>query len=71
MTCGSGQTAKQSMQSLQALRLSAEIFTTAALKRVRDGEEANYITAALGVYLSLFNVFQSLLLLLGIGGQED
>jgi modulator of FtsH protease len=42
------------------------------LKRVRDGEETNYISATLGVYLSLFNVFQSLLALLGIfGGERD
>jgi modulator of FtsH protease len=42
------------------------------LKRVKDGQETNYITATLGVYLSLFNVFQSLLSLLGIfGGSED
>jgi len=42
------------------------------LKRVRDGEETNYITATLGVYLSLYNVFQSLLALLGIfGGDRD
>ncbi len=42
------------------------------LKRVRDGHETNYITATLGVYLSLYNVFQSLLALLGIfGGNSD
>jgi modulator of FtsH protease len=41
------------------------------LKRIKDGEETNYITATLGVYLSLFNVFQSLLALLGIGGSSD
>ena len=41
------------------------------LKQVRDGHETNYITATLGVYLSLFNVFQSLLLLLGIGGSSE
>jgi len=41
------------------------------LKRVQDGEETNYITATLGVYLSLFNVFQSLLALLGIFGGDD
>jgi modulator of FtsH protease len=40
------------------------------LKRVRDGEETNYITATLGVYLSLYNVFQSLLALLGIFGGD-
>ena len=41
------------------------------LKRVQDGHETNYITATLGVYLSLYNVFQSLLMLLGIGGSRD
>lgn len=47
-------------------------FILVDLKRVRDGEETNYITATLGVYLSLYNVFQSLLSLLGIfGGQSD
>ncbi len=42
------------------------------LKRVQDGEETNYITATLGVYLSLYNVFSNLLALLGIfGGERD
>ncbi len=42
------------------------------LKRVKDGEETNYISATLGVYLSLYNVFQALLSLLGIfGGERD
>ena len=41
------------------------------LKRVQDGYETNYITATLGVYLSIYNVFQSLLALLGIFGGRD
>lgn len=41
------------------------------LKRVQDGHETNYITATLGVYLSIYNVFQSLLALLGIAGSRD
>jgi modulator of FtsH protease len=42
------------------------------LRRVQNGEETNYITATLGVYLSLYNVFQSVLALLGIfGGDAD
>jgi modulator of FtsH protease len=41
------------------------------LKRVRDGEETNYITATLGVYLSIYNVFQSLLALFGIAGSNE
>jgi modulator of FtsH protease len=40
------------------------------LKRIVDGGETNYITATLGIYLSLFNVFQSLLSLLGIFGGD-
>lgn len=41
------------------------------LKRVQDGHETNYITATLGVYLSIYNVFQALLSLLGIFGGDD
>ena len=41
------------------------------LKAVRVGHETNYITATLGVYLSIYNVFQSLLMLLGIFGGDD
>ncbi len=42
------------------------------LKRVRDGLETNYITATLGIYLSVYNVFQSMLALFGIvGGSDD
>ena len=41
------------------------------LKRVQDGLETNYISATLGVYLSLYNVFQSLLALFGIFGGRD
>ena len=40
------------------------------LKRVQDGEETNYISATLGVYLSIYNVFSNLLALLGIFGGE-
>ncbi len=42
------------------------------LKRVQDGTETNYITATLGVYISVYNVFSNLLALLGIfGGERD
>ena len=40
------------------------------LKRIVDGGETNYISATLGLYLSVMNVFQSLLALLGIAGGE-
>jgi modulator of FtsH protease len=41
------------------------------LKRVKDGYETNYISATLGVYLSLYNVFQALLSLLGLAGSSE
>ena len=41
------------------------------LKRVKDGEETNYITATLGVYVSLYNVFTSLLSILGLAGSRE
>ena len=40
------------------------------LKRIIDGGETNYITATLAIYLDIYNVFQSLLALLGIFGGE-
>ncbi|MFG6457915.1 Bax inhibitor-1/YccA family protein [Roseateles sp. BYS96W] len=42
------------------------------VKRVIDGGETNYISATLNIYLDIYNVFQSLLSLLGIfGGDRD
>jgi modulator of FtsH protease len=42
------------------------------LKRIVDGGETNYISATLALYLDIVNVFQSLLMLLGIfGGERD
>ena len=40
------------------------------LKQIIDGGETNYISATLALYLDIFNVFQSLLALLGIMGGE-
>ena len=40
------------------------------LKQIIDGGETNYISATLSLYLDIFNVFQSLLSLLGIFGGE-
>ena len=40
------------------------------LKQILDGGETNYISATLMLYMDLFNVFQSLLALLGLWGGE-
>ena len=40
------------------------------MKRVIDGGETNYISATLAIYLDLYNVFQSLLSILGIVGGD-
>ena len=41
------------------------------LKQIIDGGETNYINATLALYLDLFNVFQSLLVILGITSGDD
>ena len=41
------------------------------LKHVQDGLETNYISATLGVYLGIYNVFQSLLAVLGLTSGRD
>lgn len=40
------------------------------IKRVIDGGETNYVTATLAIYLDVYNVFQSLLSLLGVFGGD-
>ena len=40
------------------------------IKQIIDGGETNYISATLALYMDIFNVFQSLLALLGIMGGE-
>ena len=75
MVAGIANLFMQSSALMMALAvLTIGVFTAFILhdlKRVKDGLETNYITATLGVYLSLFNVFQALLMLLGIGGGSD
>lgn len=41
------------------------------LRRVRDGYETNYISATLSIYLDLYNVFQSMLAILGFANSND
>jgi modulator of FtsH protease len=60
------------MMALSVLAIGIfSAFILHDLKRVRDGDETNYISATLGVYLSIYNVFQSLLMLLGLSGGRD
>ena len=47
------------------------LFMLYDLKRILDGGETNYINATLALYLDLFNVFQSLLALLGLTAGEE
>lgn len=56
------------LTSLTAAIFSA--FVLVDLKAVRDGYETNYITATMGIYLSLYNVFSSVLQLFGIFDQD-
>lgn len=45
-------------------------FLLVDLKRITDGGETNYISATVALYLSLFNIFQSMLMLLGLFGGD-
>ena len=36
-----------------------------------NGGETNYVLATVGLYVSVFNLFTSLLSLFGIGGSEE
>jgi len=40
------------------------------IKRIIDGGETNYISATLAIYLDLYNIFQNLLVLLGVFGGD-
>ena len=42
----------------------SSLFMMIDVKRVIDGGETNYITAALAIYVDLYNMFQSLLIIL-------
>ena len=39
--------------------------------RIVNGGETNYVLATVGLYVSIFNLFVSLLSLLGLGGSDD
>ena len=65
-----GSTAGMLVVSVLAIGIFSA-FMLYDLKRIIDGGETNYITATLSLYLSAFNVFQSLLMLLGIGGGSN
>lgn len=45
-------------------------FMLVDIKRVIDGGETNYVSATLAIYLDIYNVFQSMLALLGIFGGD-
>jgi modulator of FtsH protease len=39
--------------------------------RIVNGGETNYVLATVGLYVSIFNLFTSLLSLFGFGGSDD
>jgi modulator of FtsH protease len=66
---------KSSALTITLCFLAIGIFSAFMLydvKRIVDGGETNYVSATLSLYLDIYNVFQSLLALLGIfGGSRD
>jgi len=41
------------------------------VQRIVNGGETNYVTATLGLYLNVYNIFSAMLSLLGLGGDRD
>lgn len=59
------------MMALSTLCIGVfSLFMLYDLKRIIDGGETNYVNATLALYLDLFNVFQALLMLLGMGSSD-
>jgi modulator of FtsH protease len=48
----------------------SSLFMLWSINRIVMGGETNYISATLGLYLDIYNVFSSLLALFGIGSQD-
>lgn len=66
-----GSTIGMAVMSMMAIAIFSA-YMLYDIKQVIDGGETNYISATLAIYLDLFNIFQSLLALLGIfGGERD
>ncbi len=53
-----------------AIILLMSAFILFDTSRIKNGEETNYIMATYGIYLSIFNIFISLLQILGIMGDD-
>lgn len=65
---------QMSVLSIVISILAIGIFSAFILydvQRIVNGGETNYVTATLSIYLSVFNIFSSLLRLLGIIGGDD
>ncbi|MBD8541769.1 Bax inhibitor-1/YccA family protein [Oxalobacteraceae sp. CFBP 8761] len=65
---------QMSVLSIVISILAIGIFSAFILydvQRIVNGGETNYVTATLSIYLNVFNIFSSLLRLLGIIGGDD
>ena len=65
---------QMSVLSIVISVLAIGIFSAFILydvQRIVNGGETNYVTATLSIYLNVFNIFSSLLRLLGIIGGDD
>jgi FtsH-binding integral membrane protein len=47
------------------------LFILYDVNRIVKGGETNYISATLALYMNVYNVFQALLALVGIGSSKD
>jgi FtsH-binding integral membrane protein len=47
------------------------LFMMYDVNRIVQGGETNYVSATLALYMNVYNVFSSLLALLGIGNSDE
>jgi modulator of FtsH protease len=47
------------------------LFILYDVNRIVKGGETNYVSATLALYMNVYNVFQALLALVGIGSSKD
>ncbi len=66
-----GSTTGMLVISVMAIGVFRSLYMLYDLKQIIDGGETNYISATLAIYLDLFNIFQSLLMILGITSGEE
>lgn len=60
-----------SLTIVVGILILSSAFLMYDLNQIMQGGETNYISATLGVYMNIYNIFSALLSLLGLGGSRE